>query len=52
MPNYKEESMFYKNCIQSIILTLSIIMGILVCVFGTVMADEHPEASEETEATR
>ena len=43
--------MFYKNHIKPITLALSVIIGVLVCVFGTVMADEHPEAAEETEAT-
>ncbi len=43
--------MFYKNHIKPITLVLSVIIGILVCVFGTVMADDHSETAEETEAT-
>ena len=42
--------MFYKNHIKPITLALSVIIGILVCVFGTAMADEHAETAEETEA--
>ncbi len=41
--------MFYKNHIKPVIFTLSIIVGILVCVFATVMADEHAEQAEEAE---
>ena len=41
--------MFYKNHIRPVIFTLSIIVGILVCTFATVMADEHAEQAEEAE---
>ena len=43
--------MFYKNHIKPVIFTLSIIVGILVCAFATVMADQHAEQAEEAEAT-
>ena len=43
--------MYYKNHSNPIILTLIIMMGVLMCAFTTVMADQHPEAGEEAEAT-
>ena len=42
--------MSYRNHITPIALMLSIITGILFCPFTTVMADEHAEAPEESEA--
>ena len=38
-----------KNYIKPIILALSIIIGILLCTFTTVIADEHAESAEEPE---
>ena len=35
--------MFYKSHIKPIILALSVIIGILVCAFGTVVAQEESE---------
>ena len=44
--------MFYKNHIKPIILALSIVMGILMFAFTTVMAqEESSEQTEEAEAT-
>ena len=43
--------MFYKNHIKPILLVLSVILGILVCTFATVVAQEESETTEETEAT-
>ena len=42
--------MFYKNHIKPIIFTLSIIVGILVCAFATVVAQEESETAAEAEA--
>ena len=38
-----------KNHIKPIVLALSIIIGILLCTFTTVIADQHPETAEEAE---
>ena len=43
--------MFYKSHIKPIILALSVIIGILVCAFGTVVAQEESENAAETEDT-
>jgi iron complex outermembrane receptor protein len=43
--------MFYKDHIKPIVLVLSIIIGILGCTFVTVIADQHSEEGEESEAT-
>ena len=43
--------MYYTNHIKPIILALSIVIGILMCTFTTVMAEEHSEEAEESEAT-
>ena len=43
--------MSYKNDIKPILFVLSIAIGILMCTFGTVMADQHAETTEETEDT-
>ncbi len=39
--------MYYSKCIKSIVFALSILMGISMCAFTTVMADEHSEQAEE-----
>ena len=41
--------MSYKNDIKPILFVLSIVIGVLMCTFGTVMADQHAETTEETE---
>ena len=38
--------MFYKNHIKPIVLALSIIIGIVLCTFTTVIADQHAEEAE------
>ncbi len=43
--------MSYKNHVKPVILTLSMIIAILMCTFTTVMAEEHSEEAEESEAT-
>ena len=43
--------MSYKNHVKPVILTLSMIIAILMCSFTTVMAEEHSEEAEESEAT-
>ena len=43
--------MYHSKCIKPIVFVLSIIMGILVCSFTTVIADQHSESAEEVEAT-
>ena len=44
--------MSYKNHVKPIVLALSIIIGILMCTFTTVMADQHAEEeAAESEAT-
>lgn len=43
--------MFYKNHIKPIILALSIIIGVLICTFATVVAQEESEMAEEAETT-
>ena len=43
--------MYYSKYIKPIIFALSIIIGILVCAFAPVIADEHAEETEETETT-
>ena len=40
-----------KNHIKPIVLALSIIIGILLCTFTTVIADQHGETAEEAETT-
>ena len=40
-----------KNHTKPILLILGMLIGILVCTFGTVMADQHAETTEETEDT-
>ena len=44
--------MSYKNHIKPIVLALSIVIGVLLCTFTTVIADEHAETTEEAETTR
>ena len=43
--------MYYSKYIKPIIFALSIFIGILMCGFTTVIADEHAETAEEAEAT-
>ncbi|MDE0017075.1 MAG: TonB-dependent receptor plug domain-containing protein, partial [Candidatus Poribacteria bacterium] len=43
--------MSYKNHIKPIVLALSIVIGVLLCTFTTVIADEHAETTEEAETT-
>ena len=43
--------MSYKNHIKPIVLVLSIAISVLLCTFTTVIADQHPEEAEESEAT-
>ena len=43
--------MYYNKYMKPIIFALSIVIGIVMCAFTTVMADEHAEAAEEAEAT-
>ena len=47
--NHEENCMSDKNHIKPIVLALSIIIGILLCTFTTVIADQHPETAEEAE---
>ena len=41
--------MYYSKYIKPIVFALGIIIGILVCTFATVMAEEHSETAEEAE---
>ena len=43
--------MTYKNDIKPILSVLGIVIGILLCTFTTVMADQHAEPTEEAEET-
>ncbi len=43
--------MSYKNDIKPILFVLSIAIGVLMCTFTTVMADQHAEQAEEAEET-
>ncbi len=43
--------MTYKNDIKPILFVLGIVIGILLCTFTTVMADQHAEPAEEAEET-
>ena len=43
--------MYYSKYIKPIIFALSIIIGILMCAFAPVIADEHSEEPEEAETT-
>ena len=43
--------MSYKNHVKPIVLALSIVIGILLCTFAPVMADQHAETAEEAETT-
>ena len=43
--------MFAKNYIKPIVLALSIVMGIMLCTFTIVVADQHSEDTEEAETT-
>ena len=44
--------MFYNNHIKPMVLVFSIIIGVLLCTFTTVIADQHEEAeAEESETT-
>ena len=43
--------MSYKNDIKPILFVLSIAIGVLMCTFTTVMADQHAEPAEEAEET-
>ena len=45
----EEDYMYYSKYIKSIVFALSILMGISMCAFMTVMADEHSEQAEEAE---
>ena len=41
--------MYYSKYIKPIVFALSILMGILMCAFTTVMAEEHAETAEAAE---
>ena len=43
--------MFYRNHIKPIVFVLSIAIGFLMCSFTAVIADQHAEEAEESEAT-
>ncbi len=43
--------MTYKNDIKPILSLLGIVIGILLCTFTTVIADQHAEPAEEAEET-
>ena len=43
--------MSYKNHVKPLVLALSIVIGILLCTFAPVMADQHAETAEEAETT-
>ncbi len=43
--------MSYKNYIKPVVLALSIVIGVLLCTFTTVIADQHAETTEEAETT-
>ena len=43
--------MYYSKYIKPIIFALSIFIGIAMCAFTTVIADEHAETAEEAEPT-
>ena len=43
--------MFYRNHIKPIVFVLSIAIGFLMCSFTVVIADQHAEEAEESEAT-
>ena len=43
--------MSYTNHIKPIVLALSIVIGVLLCTFTTVIADQHAEEAEESETT-
>ena len=40
-----------KNHMKPIVFVLSIIIGVLLCTFTTVIADQHSETTEETDTT-
>ncbi|MDE0324528.1 MAG: TonB-dependent receptor plug domain-containing protein, partial [Candidatus Poribacteria bacterium] len=43
--------MYYSKYIKPIVFALTIFIGVLMCAFATVIADEHSEEPEEVEAT-
>ena len=43
--------MTYKNDIKPILFVLGIVIGVLLCTFTTIMADQHAEPAEEAEET-
>ena len=43
--------MTYKNDIKPILFVLGIVIGVLLCTFTTVVADQHAEQAEEAEET-
>ena len=43
--------MFYRNHIKPIVFVLCIAIGFLMCTFTAVIADQHAEEAEESEAT-
>ena len=43
--------MYYSKYLKPIVFALSILMGILMSTFTTVMADQHAETAEEAEVT-